>query len=39
VLNAESLEERFRALESTDKVELLLNEIKTRQLTNGQRSQ
>lgn len=38
VLNAESLEERFRALESTDKVELLLNEIKTRQLGNGQQS-
>lgn len=38
VLNAESLEERFRALESTDKVELLLNEIKTRQLGDGQQS-
>lgn len=39
VLNAETLEEKFRALEGTDKVEALLNEIKTRQLTDGRRAQ
>ena len=36
VLSPETLEERFRALESTDKVEVLLNEIKSRQAGNGQ---
>jgi phage shock protein A len=35
VMNPETLEERFRALESSDKVETLLNEIKSRQGTNG----
>jgi phage shock protein A len=31
ILSPESLEDRFRALESEDKVELMLNEIKSRQ--------
>jgi hypothetical protein len=31
VLVSETLEDRFQALESQDKVELLLNEIKSRQ--------
>jgi phage shock protein A len=31
VLSPESLEDKFRALESEDKVEVLLNEIKSRQ--------
>jgi hypothetical protein len=31
ILAPESLEDRFQALESEDKVELLLNEIKSRQ--------
>jgi hypothetical protein len=31
VLLADSLEDRFQALESKDKVEVLLNEIKSRQ--------
>lgn len=39
VLSPETLEEKFRALESTDKVEALLNEIKSRQGANGQSPQ
>ena len=34
VLTPESLEDKFRALESTDRVEALLNEIKSRQSVN-----
>lgn len=34
VLSPETLEDKFRALESTDKVEALLNEIKSRQTVN-----
>lgn len=34
VLTPESLEDKFRALESTDRVEALLNEIKSRQAVN-----
>jgi phage shock protein A len=34
VLTPESLEDKFRALESTDRVEALLNEIKSRQAIN-----
>jgi phage shock protein A len=33
ILSPESLEDKFRALESEDKVEVLLNEIKSRQAT------
>jgi predicted metallopeptidase len=32
VLAPETLEDRFKALENEDKVELLLNEIKSRQV-------
>ena len=36
VLAPETLEDKFRALESEDKVELMLNEIKSRhQITDG----
>jgi phage shock protein A len=38
VIAPESLEDRFRALESQDKVELLLNEIKRRQLPKSELS-
>ena len=36
VMVSESLEDKFKALESEDKVELQLNEIKSRQGTRGQ---
>lgn len=39
VLAPETLEEKFRALESTDKVEALLNEMKSRQGMNQERPQ
>jgi phage shock protein A len=35
ILAPETLEDKFKALESEDKVEILLNEIKSRALTNG----
>jgi len=35
VLAPESLEDKFRALESQDKVELMLNELKSRMASNG----
>ncbi len=35
VLSPESLEDRFKALESEDKVELMLNELKSKVAANG----
>ena len=35
ILAPETLEDKFQALESEDKVEQLLNEIKNRQAANG----